>query len=113
MIRNRSIFSLAFLLFAATVARADQAVDDRQPPTPSSTKARLAPPLVGRKPGTLLSHEEIGTRIKGARAWKVRYVSKDVNDVVHEVTGLVIAPRAKGENRKVLTWCHEIGRAHV
>ena len=40
------------------------------------------------------------------RSWKVRYVSKDVNDVPTEVSGLVIAPEEKGKDRKVMTWCH-------
>lgn len=57
-------------------------------------------------PGQLLHHEPITTPIKGARAWKVRYCSSDVNDVVHEVSGLVIAPSKRGSNRPVLMWCH-------
>ena len=73
---------------------------------PSSTKSRFAPPISGKVPGTLLSREEIEVSITGARAWKVRYISKDVNGVLHEVSGLVIAPKAAGSNRKLLTWCH-------
>jgi pimeloyl-ACP methyl ester carboxylesterase len=71
-----------------------------------SAPPRLPPPLVDTTPGTLISHEPIETSIAGARAWKVRYVSADVNGVAHEVSGLVIAPSEPGENRKVLTWCH-------
>lgn len=56
--------------------------------------------------GTLLRHEPIPTSIDGAEAWRVHYVSRDVNDVAHEVSGLVIAPSGAGENRPVLTWCH-------
>lgn len=73
---------------------------------PSSTKSRFAPLISGKTPGTLLSREEIAVSISGARAWKVRYISKDVNGVLHEVSGLVIAPTAPGMNRKLLTWCH-------
>jgi hypothetical protein len=98
--------TIACTLAAIALAHAEPTVDNNQPPTPSSTKERFAPPFTGGKPGDLLSQKEIGTDIKGARAWKVRYVSKDVNDVVHEVTGLIIAPKEKGEDRKVLTWCH-------
>lgn len=108
MIPNRTFFSMACLLaglVSMSVALAAPAIDYSQPPTPSSSKARLAPPANG-KPGTLLSQKEIGTDIKGARAWKVRYISKDVNGVAHEVTGLVIAPMAPGKDRKVMTWCH-------
>ena len=58
------------------------------------------------QPGTLISQDEIDTKIQGAKAWKVRYHSTDVNDKPHEVTGLVIAPAAAGTDRPVMTWGH-------
>ena len=58
------------------------------------------------EPGSLLSRERIDTAIKGARAWRVQYISRDVNGVAHEASGLVIAPDATGENRPIFTWCH-------
>lgn len=73
---------------------------------PSAAKSRFAPLISGKTPGLLLSREEIAVSIAGARAWKVRYLSEDVNGVLHEVSGLVIAPTAAGKNRKLLTWCH-------
>lgn len=72
----------------------------------STSQPRFATPPAGHKPGTLLAQEEVATAVAGARAWRVRYVSKDVNEVCHEVSGLVIAPRDHGENRPILTWCH-------
>lgn len=57
-------------------------------------------------PGTLLSHEPIDTAIVGARAWRVRYATRDLNDVAHESTGLIIAPAGNGDERPILTWCH-------
>jgi hypothetical protein len=33
-------------------------------------------------------------------------MSKDINDVAHEVTGIVIAPAKPGKDRPILTWCH-------
>lgn len=57
-------------------------------------------------PGALLSHEPIDTAIDGARAWRIRYTTRDVNDVDHESTGLVIAPSGDGDDRPILTWCH-------
>lgn len=59
-----------------------------------------------RPAGTLLSSTPIPTTLKGALAWKVRYLSKDIQDISHEVTGLVIAPSGKGTNRPLVTWCH-------
>ena len=106
MTQNRTFITIACTLATIAFAQAVPAIDYNQPPTPSSTKERFAPPFTGGKPGDLLSHQEIGTEIKGARAWKVRYVSKDVNDVPTEVSGLVIAPEEKGKDRKVMTWCH-------
>ena len=57
-------------------------------------------------PGTLLHQEEIATSVSGARAWRVRYSSRDVNGLEHEVSGLVIAPTGEGTDRPVLTWAH-------
>lgn len=106
MSNKHSIITMACTLAAIAFVQGEIPIDNNQPLTPSATKSRFAPPFTGGKPGDLLSQKEIGTDIKGARAWKVRYVSKDVNDVVTEVTGLVIAPEEKGKDRKVMTWCH-------
>ena len=57
-------------------------------------------------PGTLLHHEPITTPISGATAWRVRYLSRDVNGVAQESTGLVVAPAGAGADRPILTWCH-------
>ncbi|MGV0992063.1 MAG: lipase family protein [Mycobacterium sp.] len=73
-------------------------------PLPTS-KSMVAGPVSG-EPGTLTSQEPIDTGIKGARAWRITYISRDVNDVAHEVSGLVIAPAGRGQNRPILTWCH-------
>ncbi len=70
-----------------------------------ASKPVVAPPVTGQ-PGTLLRQESVDTSITGARAWRVHYVSRDVNDVAHETSGLVIAPTGPGQNRPILTWCH-------
>lgn len=72
----------------------------------AQTPKSMIPEPVQGEPGTLLSREPVGTAITGARAWRIRYLSKDVNDVTHEVSGLVIAPDGRGDNRPILTWCH-------
>lgn len=66
----------------------------------------MIPEPANGEPGSLLSRERIDTPITGARAWRVRYVSRDVNDVAHEASGLVIAPDTSGGDRPILTWCH-------
>lgn len=77
-----------------------------QTSSPQEPKAIIPEPLTGHAPGELMYKESIDTDIKGARAWRIHYATKDVNDVVHEASGLVIAPDGKGENRPLLTWCH-------
>lgn len=59
-----------------------------------------------RTPGVLLRSESIDTRLTGARAWRIRYTTADVRGIVHESTGVVVAPDSAGSDRPVLTWCH-------
>lgn len=74
-------------------------------PQDASAANQTAEPGPGG-PGTLLHQEPVDTSIDGARAWRVRYVSRDVNNVNHEATGLVIAPTGPGTDRPLLAWCH-------
>lgn len=74
--------------------------------SPPEPKQIIPEPLTGHKPGDVMHQEPVDTDIKGARAWRIHYATKDVNDVVHEASGLVIAPDGKGDNRPLLTWCH-------
>ncbi len=46
-------------------------------------------------PGTLLDSRPVATAISGGQAWRITYVSRDVCDVAHDVTGLVIRPTAR------------------
>jgi pimeloyl-ACP methyl ester carboxylesterase len=55
---------------------------------------------------TLISSEKISTSITGAEAFRIRYHSQDMHGKATESTGLVIAPTAAGDNRKVLSWAH-------
>jgi hypothetical protein len=79
---------------------------DTEATTTTPTQKAMTPAPVSGEPGTLLSRQPLTTGIAGARAWHIRYISRDVNDVAHEVSGLVIAPADRGENRPLLTWCH-------
>lgn len=78
-------------------------------PTPGAAapaSTLMIPEPAKGEPGSLLSQESVDTAVSGARAWRIRYISRDVNDVPQEASGLVIAPAPKGENRPILTWCH-------
>ena len=57
-------------------------------------------------PGALLAHEEIATSLTGARAFRVRYASRDAAGRATESTGLVLVPAGEGADRPVLTWLH-------
>ena len=57
-------------------------------------------------PATLIHSEPIATSIRGAQAFRVRYHSSDLHGKPTESTGLIIAPSAPGENRRVMTWAH-------
>ncbi|HPX36367.1 MAG TPA: lipase family protein [Mycobacterium sp.] len=94
--------AVAAPLLAACAKESEKA--EKPTATPTS-KSPIAPPVTG-EPGTLLNQEPIDTGIKGAKAWRIRYVSKDVNGVTTESSGLVIAPAGRGTNRPILTWCH-------
>ena len=51
------------------------------------------PPLnPGDKVGTLVKAEKTTTTVPGAKAWKIAYVSSDVNGNKSLVTGIVAAP---------------------
>ncbi|MGA2837357.1 MAG: lipase family protein [Acidimicrobiales bacterium] len=56
--------------------------------------------------GTLVDATPIGTHTVGASAWRIRYRSADVVGTEHVVSGLVVAPRVRGDDRPVVTWCH-------
>lgn len=56
--------------------------------------------------GQLIEQQDMPTSIRGARAWRIRYSSRDVNGRPTESTGLVIAPTQTSPETPVLTWCH-------
>jgi pimeloyl-ACP methyl ester carboxylesterase len=58
------------------------------------------------KLGRVVKQEPITTPIPGAVAWKIAYISSDVNDRRTIATGLVVAPADAGTNRPVLAWAH-------
>lgn len=54
----------------------------------------------------LVSSEEISTSVTNARAFRVLYNSQDLQGKPTQSSGLVIAPVAAGQDRKVMSWCH-------
>ncbi len=78
-----------------------------EPPKGKSVYDAPDPQPSGRH-GDLIWATEIKTEIPGARAWKVLYLSTDINNVVIPVSGVVIAPAAKALpiGRPVVTYGH-------
>ncbi len=58
--------------------------------------------------GQIVSQEEIGTSVPGARAWRIAYVSSDLADRKSIVTAVVIAPAGEtpAGGRPVIAWAH-------
>lgn len=60
------------------------------------------------KLGQVLKQQRISTPVKGAVAWRIAYVSSDLNDKKTISTALVVAPAGKAPKggRPVITWSH-------
>ncbi|CDR33757.1 alpha/beta fold hydrolase [Criblamydia sequanensis] len=56
--------------------------------------------------GQVVKKEEIFTPIPGAKAWKIAYISSDLNDKPTLATALVVAPLSAGSDRKIVAWAH-------
>ena len=60
------------------------------------------------KLGQVVKKEKVATEISGAQAWRIAYISSDVNDLQTISTGLLIAPvgPAPKEGRPIVSWSH-------
>ena len=60
------------------------------------------------KLGQVIRQEKIATFIKGAEAWRIAYVSSDLNDVKTISTAVVVAPKGEAPvaGRPVVIWSH-------
>ncbi len=60
------------------------------------------------KLGQVIKQETIPTSIKGAQAWRMAYISSDVNERQTIATALVVAPIGKtpAGGRPILAWAH-------
>jgi len=58
--------------------------------------------------GQVIKKEKIKTSVKGAQAWKIAYISSDLNGQKTIVTGLLVAPIgvAPKEGRPIMSWAH-------
>ena len=60
------------------------------------------------KVGQIIKKEQVATPIAGAQAWRIAYISSDLNDVPTISTGLVVAPvgEAPAGGRPIISWSH-------
>jgi pimeloyl-ACP methyl ester carboxylesterase len=60
------------------------------------------------KLGQIIKQEKIDTPIPGAQAWRIAYISSDLNDTPTISTGLVVAPvgEAPAGGRPIISWSH-------
>ena len=60
------------------------------------------------KLGQVIKKEKIKTSIQGAEAWRIAYISSDVNEQLTISTGLVVAPIGTGpvSGRPIMAWSH-------
>ena len=96
---------LASLALVPAAAMADQTVSTVAVPPFYQGVMKMKPE--GRL-GQVLKQERIATPIPGAEAWRIAYVSSDLNDKKTISTALVVAPVGKAPKggRPVITWSH-------
>ena len=60
------------------------------------------------KLGQVIKKERVNTPIAGAQAWRIAYISSDLNDKKTISTGLVVAPisAAPAGGRPIISWSH-------
>ena len=99
--------SIRFLMLVMGSSVMFTSASQAEPPLPPfyESVARMTP---DGKLGQVIHKEEIKTSLKGARAWKIAYISSDVAGRKTIATGLVIAPvgPAPKEGRPILAWAH-------
>ena len=60
------------------------------------------------KLGQIVKKEKVATEVPGAQAWRIAYISSDVNDIKTISTGLLVTPTgpAPREGRPIVSWSH-------
>jgi len=60
------------------------------------------------KLGQIIKKEPVKTAVPGAQAWRIAYISSDLNDKKTISTGLIVAPtgQAPAAGRPIISWSH-------
>jgi hypothetical protein len=96
---------LATVVLTPTAGMADQTVSSAAVPPFYQDVMKMKPE---GKLGQIIKQEKIDTPIAGAQAWRIAYISSDLNDKPTISTGLVVAPegQAPAGGRPIISWSH-------
>ena len=99
-----NVIRLAIFALGITGVSATAFADPEVPPFYAAVMQMKAEGKLGQ----VISKEKIQTPIDGAQAWRIAYISSDVNDRKTISTGLLIAPVGEPpkEGRPVISWAH-------
>lgn len=94
------VAAMTILTLSSNIANADPAV--------ASFYRDLLQIKAEGKLGQIIKQETISTPVKGAQAWRIAYISSDVNNKKTIATGLVVAPTGvvPTSGRPVMSWSH-------
>lgn len=92
----QSVFCFTFLLMAGA-----EAVPSVAPFYQEVSKIKPEGRL-----GEIVKKEKITTPVQGAEAWRIAYISSDIDNRLTIATALVVAPASTGADRKVVAWGH-------
>ena len=106
-INNRVIITGAYYAAIAIVATGLAPYASAEVSLPPFYEAASKMPAKG-KLGQVIKMERVSTPIVGAHAWRIAYITSDMNDRPTISTGLVIAPTGKppADGRPVVSWGH-------
>ncbi|USQ15459.1 alpha/beta fold hydrolase (plasmid) [Legionella lytica] len=104
MQQSRKLVFCLFFLWSGFV----NASPDFGPVSMGEFYSALPKAPVAGKLGFLIKYESIATTVSGAQAWKIAYLSSDVNGNKTIVTGIVVAPLSKSDSykRPIMAWAH-------
>lgn len=95
----------ALIIFSAISLSSQIALAD--PAVPPFYESVMQMKVEG-KLGQIIKREQVKTSIEGAQAWRIAYISSDLNDKKTISTGLVVLPTAPApvDGRPIISWSH-------
>lgn len=100
---------LSFFCISIVISANSKATPDFGPVSMGEFYSALPPVSEQAKLGSLVKSEPIKTSFPGVQAWKIAYISSDVNNKKTMATGILVAPLKNSESlqgRPVMAWAH-------